>query len=147
MISLKRLAGIFVIFLLAAGLTGCGEQEMKLSVTSEVEHYNPAMSSVPGLPLNAAFSSSLTNDNLKYHWVAEEGTFLKWQEQGVGKVKEIGNDVYTNEHKVYWGIGEMGIDNPAFKIDVAVENIETGKILAKDTITIVQDEEGFYIKK
>lgn len=139
-----------LLFLLALSFAGCAAQKIGLSIKSEIYEYSPMMSSTPGIPLIAEFTRDLKNKNYKYHWVAEQGTFLKWNgNEGMGSIAILGDDIKTNVHKVYWTVDyDEEIKVPSFKVHLTIEEIGTGKVMYEASIQIDQRKEGrFTIKE
>ncbi len=132
---------IIAIILIAA----CGDRDSRLSITPEIDEYTPAMSSVPGIGLIAGFSRDLKNKDYKFHWVAERGTFLKWHDGGKGRIEVLGNDIKTNEHKVYWTVDpDENISEKSFLVYLTVEEIDTSEVMYETSIRIDQDREGYF---
>ena len=136
---------LLIILIFAIFLTGCGDKDTGLSINPEINVYSPVMSSVPGIGLIAEFSRDLKNSDYKFHWVAEEGTFLTWHNEGKGRIEVLGNDIKTNEHKVYWSVdGGEEIRASAFKIYLTVEQIETSEVMYETALEIKQKEKGIF---
>lgn len=142
---MKKLGMIMFLMFLLIGLGGCGEEDPVLYINPEITEYSPNMSSTPGIPLLGVFTLDLKNSDLQFHWVAEEGTFLMWHNEGHGRIEDLGNDVMTNVHKMYWstGTGES-ISEKSFTIYLSVEDIYTSEIIAETSIQIDQKEEGYF---
>lgn len=103
------------------------------------------MSSVPGIELIAVFTRDLKNKNYKYHWVAEQGIFLTWHDEGKGIIKALGSDIKTNVHKVYWSVNpDKSIEITSFKVHLTVEDIGTSEIYAETSILIKQKKSGYF---
>ena len=144
----RKIISVVLFIAIILSLPGCSQKKMEVFIKPEIDEYSPIMSHVPGIPLNAVFNSSLSNKNLKYHWIAEQGVFLKWQEQGVGKIHVMGNDIKINEPKIYWTVDiDKKISESSFKIFLKVEDINSLETLAETSIEIVQKREGFFTVK
>ncbi|MDP3387083.1 MAG: hypothetical protein Q8S24_07605 [Eubacteriales bacterium] len=143
----KILVGMALVFLFT--VTGCSDKSNGLSINPEIYEYTPAMSSVPGIALTASFQRDLKNKNYKFHWIAEQGIFLTWHDDGKGRIEVLGNDIKTNVHKVYWTVNpEQAIKEDSFTIYLTVENIDTDEIMYETNIVILQQKEGYFsIKK
>ena len=135
-----------VILVTTVILAGCAKQPSALSILPEIRDYNLAMSSTPGIPLTAVYTRDLKNSNYKYHWVAEEGTFLKWNDSGgFGRVDVLGPDVLTNLHKVFWTMDSgKPIQKSAFQVRLTVEEVGTGTIVDEARLEIHQNESGHF---
>jgi len=126
-------------------LPGCATSNPVLSINPGLSEYSPAMSSVPGLELISVLTLDLKNSDVKYHWIAEQGTFLTWHDEGKGQVQELGDDIRTNLHKVYWSIGTgVDISVKSFQILLTVEKIDTGEVIAKTSLEIKQKKPGIF---
>lgn len=136
-------------FVFLISFTGCNAENNGLSINPEIFEYTPAMSSVPGIALTATFQRDLKNKNYKFHWVAEQGTFLTWHDGGKGRFEVLGSDIKTNVHKVYWTVDlDQIIEETSFTIYLTVENIDTDEIMYETNIKILQQKEGYFsIKK
>jgi hypothetical protein len=123
------------------------DKKVEVIIESEISAYTPAMSSVPGIPLNAKIESSGKQDNIKFHWVTEQGTILNWQ-RDTGKITILGKDIKTDEQMIYWSIdiNEKSIETP-FKIYLKVEDSSTSEVLGETSIQIQEIREGFYSVK
>ncbi|NCC83456.1 MAG: hypothetical protein EOM03_04935 [Clostridia bacterium] len=143
---MKKYLTIIVISVAAIVLAACGTTSSDLTMHPGIKAYSPSMSSVPGIELTAVFTRDVKNKNLQYHWVAEQGTFLMWNEANNWQVKDLGQDVLTNVHKVHWSVGlERTIPAKAFQILLSVENTDTGEIIASATLQIEQPRTGYFI--
>ena len=126
-------------------LSACAREEEMLRINPEIEVYTPTMSSTPGIGLIAAYSRDLKNSDYKFHWTAEEGTFLHWNRSGKGRIEELGDDVYTNEHKVYWTV--RWDERPAkreFRVHLSVVRLDTLEVIDATSLWIRQDDEGMF---
>ena len=130
--------------------TGCVDQKTGLTIKPEILKYSPMMSSTPGIPLIAKFAGDLKNINYQYHWAAEQGTFLKWSDEGqdIGRIEILGNDIKTDEQKVYWTVDyNEEIKADSFKVRLTIEENETGKAIAEAVIQIDQQNQGYFTIK
>lgn len=146
----KKLVILVLLFLLVLSFAGCADKKAGLSIKPEIYEYSPMMSSTPGIPLIAQFTRDLKNKNYKYHWVAEQGTFLKWNDkgQGMGSIAVLGNDIKTNVHKVYWTVDyDDEIKVASFKVHLTIEELDTGKVMYEASIQIDQQKEGYFTIK
>ncbi len=141
----RTLIGLCVLFLCAVTLVACTEKEEKLHINPEITLYSPSMSSTPGIGLIAAFDRDLKNSDYKFHWETEEGTFLQWKKSGAGKIEQLGSDVYTNEHKVYWTVL---LDSPPegseFYVHLSVVKLDNQEVVDKTSLKIYQKEKGVF---
>lgn len=119
--------------------------EGDLYIDSDLDFYSPAMSSVPGLPLKGRFESDNIIQNVRYHWIAEYGSFLSWDDDGV--IGELGSDFFNSGEKVYWSPepSEQDDVNKEFEIILKLEDGTGINVLAEATILIKTTEEGFLI--
>lgn len=141
----NRLVISILLYLIVISLVGCAEQKTGLSINPEIYEYSPIISSNPGIPLIAVFTRDLKNKDYKYHWVAEQGTFLNWHKEGNGKIKVLGNDIKTNEHKVYWTVDlDKKIKAASFKVHLTIEEIDTGKVMYETSLQIDQQEQSYF---
>lgn len=145
---MKKSITALLLITLIISLTGCNSKDKDpvLWITPGITEYWTYMSSTPGIELTAAFTLDLKNSDLKYHWVAERGTFLMWHgnEKGMGRIEDLGNDIMTNVHKLYWSEGTNPISEKSFKVHLTVEDIETAEVIAKTSIQIDHPEEGHF---
>lgn len=142
---MKKFLLCLLLILLILSFVGCSADEGSLSINPQINEYTPAISSTPGIEVIAVFSQDLKNKDLKYHWMAEQGTFLMWHDQGKGWLKDLGSDIKTNVHKVYWSVNQgEAIKEKAFKIYLTIENTQTSEVLAETSIQIRQDIEGYF---
>lgn len=128
-------------------LTACTKAANPLSIKPEILEYSPFMSSTPGIPLEANLTRDLKNKNYVYHWSTEEGTFLKWHNISVGKgrVETLGNDIKTNEHKVFWSVDpNHEIEAKAFQVLLTIEALDTGNVVYETSLEIKQDKPGYF---
>lgn len=131
---INKLVMAIVLFFTLLSFVGCVEEKTGLSIRPEIYEYSLNMSSSPGIPLVAQFTRDLKNKDYKYHWIAERGTFLKWHKEGRGRIEELGSDIKTNEHKVYWAVDPD-------------EEIGSGKVMHETTIQIDQQRKGYFTIK
>lgn len=141
-------------------LSGCGDKNkqtstnadvnkmIEVTINSEINEYSPLMSSVPGIPLNVKFKESISEENMKFHWITEQGTFLNWQQDN-GKISVLGKDIKINDKKIYWSIDlKEKINESSFKIYLKIENNDASKVIYETSIEVLQNKEGtFSIKK
>ncbi len=142
---MKRImCGIFLILYITS-LGACAGQDAVLRINPEIELYTPTMSSTPGIGLIAAYDRDLKNSDYKFHWVADEGTFLRWNKEGSGRIEELGNDVYTNEHKVYWTIRlDKMTEEREFYVHLSVVKLDDQEVIDQTDLLIRQDEVGMF---
>jgi len=157
---LKKCISIILISVLIYSLLGCTNKNIQISnnpqntkkieatISSEINGYSPMMSSTPGIPLNISFKANPGEDNIKFHWITEQGTFLNWQKDS-GKISILGKDIKTNERKIYWSIDpNEKINESIFKIYLKIEDNDTSKEIYETSVEIEQNKEGFFsIKK
>lgn len=136
----KSTAGYVAVFLLILSLGACSPANPVLRINPEISEYSPYMSSTPGIPLTAVSTLDLTNKNVQFHWLTEAGTLLKWDDRnGYGRVEILGSDVRTNLPKVYWSMDELSdIAATSFQVHLTLEALDTGKVIAKASLTIRQ---------
>lgn len=141
----KSLTAILLITL-TISLAGCQKNEHVLWITSGINDYWTYMSTTPGIELTAVFTRDLKNSDLKYHWVAEQGTFLMWHgSDSIGRIEDLGNDIITNIHKLYWAEGAYSISEKSFTVYLTIEDISTSEVIAETSIQIEHPEEGHFI--
>lgn len=142
---MKRISIVLLLILSIVCLTACAGEESVLRINPEIDLYTPTMSSTPGIGLIASYGRDLKNSDYKFHWVVEEGIFISWNQEGRGKIKELGNEVYTNEHKVYWTIRQ---DEPVYKsefyVHLSVVKLDTQEVIDETSLLIWVDEDGMY---
>jgi len=157
---LKKYISIILSSILIFVLSGCGNKDMqvtknpennkKIEVTidSQINEYSPLMSSTPGIPLTAKFNGSISESNIIFHWVTEQGTFLNWQ-PSTGKVSVLDKDIKINDQKIYWSIDpNVKIKDSSFKIYLKIENKDNSKVIYETSIEVEQNKESFFtIKK
>lgn len=134
------------LFLLALLLVaGCADDPVALRIEPEVDRYLPTMSSAPGLGLSAVASRDLKNSDLQFHWSAEQGTFLRWSRSGAGRVQELGPEVRTDEHRIYWHpLPDTELGAGSFRVHVSVVDRNTGDALENASLLIRRDESGAF---
>lgn len=137
---------ILCLFLISFFLLGCNEKKSEVFIKPELNIYTQTMSSVPGIPLIAEFKTKEKNMEIKYHWTAEEGIFLNW-EQSSGKISVLGKDFKNNGERIYWSVDNNKIKKSSFKIYLKAEESNSSKILAETSIEIEQSKEGFFTIK
>lgn len=155
----KRYISIILISFMFYLISGCSNKNIQVSsnpennkkveasINSDINSYSPIMSSTPGIPLNVKLKPSANKDNIKFHWVTEQGTFLNWQ-QNNGKVDILGSDVKSNEQKIYWSINpNEKINKSPFKIYLKIEENDSSKILYETSIELEQNKEGYFSVK
>ncbi len=84
-----------------------------------------------------------------FHWIAEQGIFLTWHDDGKVRIEVLGNDIKTNVHKVYWSVNPSNaIKETSFNVYLTIEDIESDEIMYETNIEILQKKEGYFtIKK
>jgi hypothetical protein len=119
-------------------------KKIEVTINSEINKYSPLMSSTPGMPLVA----ETKEEDIKYHWIAEQGTFLSWDRDS-GKINIFGKDIKSNEQRIYWSVDpNEEIKISPFRIYLKIENNDTSKIIYETSIEIEQSKDGFFsIKK
>lgn len=135
---------IFILGMLL--FSSCAETPEVLQINPEITQYSPSVSSTPGIGLIAVYSRDLKNSDYKYHWKVEEGSFLQWNKMGSGMIKDLGNDVYTNEHKVYWTVpldGQIGSEE--FYVYLEVVKLDSQEVIDQTKLKIWQEEDGMYM--
>jgi hypothetical protein len=126
-------------------LLACAAKDEILRIKPKIDLYTPTMSSTPGIGLIAAYSRDLKYSDYKYHWVAEQGMFLSWNKEGRSRIEELGADVYTNEHKVYWTARLDGMpEGEEFYVHLTIEKLDTLEVIDRTSLLILQDEEGMF---
>lgn len=60
---------------------------MEVTINSDINECSPLMSYVPGIPLSVKFKKNTIEENMKFHWITKQGTFLIWQQDN-GKIKK-----------------------------------------------------------
>jgi len=164
----KRVWGVLGLFFLFLSIlillsTGCSSKHQNINekenlktndaeitkgalfIDSDLDFYSPTMSSVPGLPLEGRFESDNIIQDVRYHWIAEYGSFLSWGDDGI--IEELGNDFFNSGEKVYWSPApfEQYNVNKEFKIILKLEKDTGINVLAEAVILIKITEEGFSV--
>lgn len=138
----KKFIPIILLSIILLLLAACSDDKVQLSIKPEINKYSPLMSSVPGIPLNAELKTKINDENIKFHWIAEQGTFLSWDGS---KVETLGKDVKTDRQKVYWSIDtNEKIKKSSFRIYLKVEDADSSKVISETSIQIEQDKEGSF---
>lgn len=145
---LKKYISAILISILICSLSGCGKKKIEVTINPEINEYSSWMSSTPGIPLTAKLKGKTSEDNIKFHWVTEQGTFLTWQ-QDTGKISVLGKDIKINEQKIYWSIDpNEKINEPSFKIYLKIEDNVTSEVIGETSIEVEQNKGvSFSIKK
>jgi hypothetical protein len=145
---MKKLIVAILLITIIFCLAGCKENDKGpvLWINPGITEYWTYMSSTPGIELTAAFTLDLKNSDFKYHWVADQGTFLMWHgnEKGMGRIEDLGNDIKTNVHKLYWSAGSEAISEKSFTIHLTIEDNNTAEVIAETNIQIEHPEEGYF---
>lgn len=145
--KITKSISIILTFVMFFTLSGCREKKVDVYISPGINKYSPLMSSVPGIPLNAIFNTNINKDDVKFHWVTEEGILLDWQ-QGKGKTKILGKDIKINEQTVYWSVDtNKKIKKSIFKIHLLIEDNNSSKMIYDSSIQIEQNKEGFFLVK
>jgi len=145
---LKAVLTILALLAMILSLPGCSADDSNLTIKPELFEYSPYMSTTPGIPLVAVFTRELKNKNYVYHWIAEEGTFLKWHgsASGMGRIEVLGRDVMMNEHKIYWTVNpDHEIKAESFEVHLTVEELDTGKVTFETSLEIEQREPLYFV--
>jgi|GEM_PF-3008869 len=118
--------------------------KVEVVINSEINKYSLSMSSVPGIPLNAEFKANIKEENIKFHWITEKGTFLNWHQDN-GQINILGKNIITNEHKIYWSVEpNEKLKESNFKIYLKIEDKNSSKVICETSIQIVQNKEGVF---
>ncbi|MBU3113588.1 hypothetical protein [Clostridium lacusfryxellense] len=144
--KIKKFISLLLIFTAFLSLSGCSDKKIKVSINSGIIEYSPTTSSVPGIPLNAIFKTNIKNENVKFHWVTEQGTFLKWQQDN-GIINILGKNIKTNEQTLYWSVVPNEKIEKSFKIYLIIEDIDSSKVISEARIQIEQNKEGLFLVK
>lgn len=140
---MKKYLLLFLLIAFVVTLTACGESAGDLSISPDITEYNPELSSTPGIALTAVFTRDLKNSDFKYHWIAEQGTFVMWHNEGNGRLENLGNDIMTNVHKIYWTLRDETIEDSTYEIYLSVENIYSSEVISETKI-LIQSEGGSF---
>lgn len=136
------LLGLFVILL----STGCAKEspERGVSISSTIEAYTPAMSSVPGFPLTATLDAPEPADNLAYTWKTEQGAFLIWN-SGDGSLIAVGRECTVKENPIYWApdLNRQAVEE-TFQITVEVMKADSKDSIGQGVIEMHSDQDGLY---
>lgn len=139
---------ILILFVLLVCTSGCGKLWVEPVIVSPIEIYSPAMSSVPGFPLEVdleidgdtprVFSIKLTVDN---------GSFLDWGEDMV--VSNLGKTADYKGRTIYWTPFEADgkLANRARITAVVLYMEKIGEAESRATIIIYKDKNGMYTFK
>ncbi len=120
--------------LLAAGCTNPVPEPREISLTGQPDRYTLTMSSAQGIRITADTGGLKGDDTLMFVWEASEGGFI-----GIDNPARISSD------QVVWSPLEEEPESPAAGtlITVAVEDPETGEVMARGSLRITE-EEGWY---
>lgn len=95
------------------------ENQIEVKIAAGIEKYHPTMSSVPGLPFNAAFEEK-EGKKYKLQWQVSAGELLLWNKK-TGKIKNLGKSAATDNEIVYWSpLSEKALTNSDVDINVKV---------------------------
>lgn len=131
----KWLSPILVLWLLlAAGCTNPAPEPREIPLTGQPDRYTLTMSSAQGIRITADAGGLKGEDALMFVWEASEGGFI-----GLDNPARISSD------QVVWSPLEEEPESPATGtlITVAVEDPETGEVLARGSLRITE-EGGWY---
>jgi hypothetical protein len=118
----------------------------KVTIIPEIKEYSTLMSSYQGIPLSVDLDPSIENENIKFHWITEQGTFLNWD--STGKAQLLENDVILGNEKILWVAGDStDISEGLFKIYLKIEDGDTSEVIAKSSITIEHNRRDFFLVK
>ena len=120
------------------------ENQMEVKIAAEIEKYHPTMSSVPGLPLIAAFEEK-EGKKYKLQWKVSAGLLLLWDKR-TGKIENLENPAFTDNEMVYWSSvrGNSGefISNKDIVIKLVVLD-EDENVLEMAEAVINVDKSGY----
>lgn len=122
---------------------GCTKR-IDVNIYNEIDEYFVNSSSV-GISLEARFDDK-TPDNIELDWYTEEGTFVIEKN---AQIQKLGKKVTNNGEKIYWTV-DLDEDSSisTFNISLKVKDLDNGKFIANDSITIITTTEGsFKVKK
>jgi hypothetical protein len=99
---------LFAIITLAALIAGIslprpvqGDNYVPLKIDVDRDRYSLTMSSTVGIGLTPVGPPAGDNRTVMFLWQTDYGHFLSWKAPDF-KVKDLGNDVYTDDGKIYW---------------------------------------------
>lgn len=123
-------------------LSSCATKEaVTVSITSETGKYSPVMSSIQGITLAAKISSP-HQENYKYYWSTNSGSFITV----TYNLDNPTTSIVTESEKVLWTPEFRDLEQSEYAVTVAIKD-EKGVVLAKDTIAFIQDQNLFFIPK
>lgn len=141
-----KLKVAIILCILFFAMFGCDPQNDHFEIRPGIREYTPLMSSTPGIPLMAVFLNDDQNTGYIFHWITEEGILLDWHEKdGIGRIEQLGKDVRIDQRKIYWTVDfEKEIAGEEFEVSLFIERKDSGEVLQKASITIVQKEKGWF---
>ena len=114
----------------------------QIEISSSVEKYTPAMSSVPGLPLTVQLNTAELDDQKEYIWKSEKGEFLTWEKTS-GKVKLLDGVNIVKSDTIYWIPGTLQW-NDSIQLIVDIKDVASNKIIGRKKVEINSSDEGWY---
>ena len=144
----KRPGLICIMIVLLVLLSGCVDPWLKADITSTIDAYSPAMSSVPGFPLKIEFDIDGPYPNFtEIKFITDTGEFLNWESDG--SIVKLGKSAELAGSTLYWTPldGSGGTVEKA-RLTVIVTYYDRISIVSKTfTARIVRNDEGMYILK
>ncbi len=138
---------VLIVLALALSVSACANSGANptavVTITTSVEKYALAMSSVPGLPLTVTVLPEAA-EKYSFVWQTSEGEFLSWNETPDDfQVKNLGSSCTIDFATVYWS--PLSADDTmaaGAEITLEVRDSETGSLIGQTAIVIEGD--GLY---
>jgi hypothetical protein len=118
-------------------------QQPTVTISASILFYSPIMSSTVGIPLIPGYSGMQSPD-LRYHWNADYGTFVRWDPPDY-TVTDLGSDTVTTGGTVYWQyVPELHGKEPEFvRIRLFVEDTGTGRAYGSAETILIHSGSGY----
>ena len=107
-----------------------------MGLRAEPHQYSPALSSTPGIGFTTLFIPP-PGVAVNYHWTTDFGYFVTWNPPNY-VVLPRGADFNATEGRVYWTYDPRFIPDrkPTVTVVVSAEDAETGRVVARRTVTL-----------
>jgi hypothetical protein len=119
-------------------------KRIDVDICNDIDEYNLNDSSSIGISLEAKFKDE-PPENIEYDWHTVEGTFVIYNNN---KTVKLGKRITNNGEKIYWtGDLDEEFSASANTISLKVKNLDNGKYIANDFITIKVKDGIYKVKK
>lgn len=141
-------ACVFIVIMLALLVAGCAgyqasSDRMPINIKADRDSYSPLMSSTVGIGLTPEFPQAIDNGTVSFRWQTDYGYFISWKAPDF-KVHEMGQDVTTDDGKIYWSYSPDDIDKdkPPVRVTLTMVDKATGKAVNTTGLDIGWESQG-----